>query len=313
MWCGIVSDFSGRPVQSPVVKFVLKASSCNAHHPIYRLLAFKLPRSHSSPSPPSSKQASGRSDNNRKHGQRFRKRQGSGIVDAQEKSAILDWSTSYHAGSSRLVRPRVHLNSSWPCPVHVSSGSRCSTDDETDDDLPSDSRGRVYSQVQNGNGGPNNRSSPPTLRRLSPHGTSSADSTGSNRNGVRKSRTSFTRSRSPNATRASLNLKPSSKPHRHLSPSVPRNVRQTQEPRTLLNAECRLQLKFPLGLSYYNFSMDNRKLGESLLLLLSLLYSASHIRSYTALDVPFVANPSASVWRSYGNYYFFKNLTQLDL
>ena len=59
--------------------------------------------------------------------------------------------------------------------------------------------------------------------------------------------------------------------------------------------------------------MDNRKLGESLLLLLSLLYSASHIRSYTALDVPFVANPSASVWRSYGNYYFFKNLTQLDL
>jgi hypothetical protein len=67
---------------------------------------FKLPRSHSSPSPPSSKQASGRSDNNRKYGHKSRKRRGSGIVDAQEKSPILDWSTSYHAGSSRLVSPR---------------------------------------------------------------------------------------------------------------------------------------------------------------------------------------------------------------
>ena len=83
-------------------------SSCTyqtvcSHSGIYRLQAFTLPRSHSSPSPPSSKQASGRSDNNRKYSHKFRKRQGSGIIDAQRKSVILDWSTSYHAGSSRLV------------------------------------------------------------------------------------------------------------------------------------------------------------------------------------------------------------------
>ncbi|KAF8802541.1 hypothetical protein BYT27DRAFT_7341419 [Phlegmacium glaucopus] len=86
---------------------------------------------------------------------------------------------------------------------------------------------------------------------------------------------------------------------RILPMSLPRNVRQTHEPRTLLAAECHLHLGFSRGLSYYKFSMDNRKLGESLLLLLSLLYSASHIRSYSIPDVPFAANANASAWRSY--------------
>lgn len=197
----------------------------------------------------------------------------------------------------------------------VSSGSRSSTDDETDDDLATDSRGRVYSNsLQNGTGGPKISSSPSTLRKLSPHGTSSADSTGTNWNGGIKARTSFTRSRSPNVLRAPLNPKPATKSHRHMSPSLPRNVGQTHEPRTLLAAECRLQLGLPLGLSYCNFSMDNRKLGESLLLLFSLLYSASHIRSYSTPDVPFAANANANAWRSWGNYIFsFKISTQLDL
>jgi hypothetical protein len=186
------------------------------------------------------------------------------------------------------------------CPV--SSGSRCSTDDETDDDLPTDSRGRVYSNgLHNRNGGPKNPSSPSTLRKLSPHGTSSGDSTGTNRNGARKTRTSFTRSRSPNGLRAPLNLKPSQKLHRHLSPSLPQNVRQTHEPQTLLAAECHLQFRFPPGFLYCNFSMDNRKLGESLLLLLSLLYSAFRMGSYLTPDVPFAANANPSTWRSYGN------------
>lgn len=47
--------------------------------------------------------------------------------------------------------------------------------------------------------------------------------------------------------------------------------------------------------------MDKRKLGESLLLLLSLLYSAFHIRNYSTPDVQFTGN--ASVWRSYGSYF----------
>ena len=179
------------------------------------------------------------------------------------------------------------------CPV--SSGSRYSTDDETDDDLPIDSRGRVYSiSVQNGNagnGGPNNRSSPSTLRKLSPNGTSSADSTGT---GVCKTRTPFTRSHSP-SLRAPLNMKPPPKSHRHTSPSQP------HEPRTYLAAEFRLSLGLPLGLPSCTFSMDKRKLGESLLLLLSLLYSASCIRNYSTPDVQFTDN--ASVWRSYGNYF----------
>jgi hypothetical protein len=187
------------------------------------------------------------------------------------------------------------------CPV--SSGSRYSTDDETDDDLPIDSRGRVYSNsLQNGNGGPNNRSSPSTLRKLSPNGTSSADSTGT---GVCKTRTSFTRSHSP-SLRAPLNLKPPL--NRHTSPSQPWNVRQTHEPRTYLAAEFRLPLVLPLGLPSCTFSMDKRKLGESVLLLLSLLYSASHIKVYSTPDVQFTGNADPSVWCSYGNF-FFKNST----
>ena len=180
----------------------------------------------------------------------------------------------------------------------VSSGSRCSTDDESDDNLPIDSRGRVYSiSLQNGNasnGGPDNCSSPSTLRKPSPNGTSSADSTGT---GVCKTRTSFTRSHSP-SLRAPLNMKPPPKSYRHTSPSQP------HEPRTYLAAE------FRLGLPSCTFSMDTRKLGESLLLLLSLLYSASHIRNYSAPDVQFTG--IASVFSSYGNYLLIIS-TQLDL
>ena len=184
------------------------------------------------------------------------------------------------------------------CPV--SPGSRYSTDDETDDDLPIDSRGRVYpNSLQNGNGGPNNHSSPSTLRKVSPNGTSSPDSTGT---GVCKTRTSFTRSHSP-SVHAPLNLKPLPKSNRHTSPSRPWNVRQTQEPRTYLAAEFRLPLVLPLGLPSCTFSMDKRKLGESVLLLLSLLYSASHIRNYTTPDVQFTGNADASAWCSYGNYF----------
>ena len=179
------------------------------------------------------------------------------------------------------------------CPV--SSGSRYSTDDETDDDLPIDSRGRVYSNsLQNGNGGPNNRSSPSTLRKLSPNGTSSADSTGT---GVCKTRTSFTRSHSPSLC-APLNLKPLPKSHRHTSPQ-PWNI----EPRTYLAAEFRLLVGLPLGLPSCTFSVDKRKLGESVLLLLSLLYSASHIRNYPySTDVQVTGNADASAWCSYGKY-----------
>ena len=179
----------------------------------------------------------------------------------------------------------------------VSSGSRCSTDDESDDNLPIDSRGRVYSiSLQNGNasnGGPDNCSSPSTLRKPSPNGTSSADSTGT---GVCKTRTSFTRSHSP-SLRAPLNMKPPPKSYRHTSPSQP------HEPRTYLAAEFRLPLELPLGLPSCIFAMDKRKLGESALLLLSLLYSASHIRNYSTPSMQLTGNADASVWCSYGSYF----------
>ena len=79
---------------------------CCFQHPIHRkkpLYFSKLPRSHSSPSPPSSKHAPGRSDNRKylQTGQRSRRRQGSTVVDATVSVNVLDWSTSYHAGSSR--------------------------------------------------------------------------------------------------------------------------------------------------------------------------------------------------------------------
>jgi len=64
----------------------------------------KLPRSHSSPSPPLSKQPAGRSDSrkNGQNGHRFRRRQGSAVADVSSRPHV-DWSTSYHAGSSRCV------------------------------------------------------------------------------------------------------------------------------------------------------------------------------------------------------------------
>lgn len=72
---------------------------------------FKLPRSHSSPSPPS-KEVNGRGELARRHNQngpRFRRRLNSSNVSGANGGSVaekstLDWSTSYQAGSSRSVR-----------------------------------------------------------------------------------------------------------------------------------------------------------------------------------------------------------------
>ncbi|KAF8150767.1 hypothetical protein B0H34DRAFT_801693 [Crassisporium funariophilum] len=185
----------------------------------------------------------------------------------------------------------------------VSSGSRCSSEDESDDDLPTDLRGRAFSEksLQNGNGGPRGHASTSILRKASPHGTSSGDSTVSGR-GIRGTRTSFTRSRSPSAIRSSNNLKTLPKFRRHMSPSVSRTARQntaSSESRNVLSANCHLQLRFPLGSSSLNFIIDTRKLGESLLLLLSLLSAAYIISSYPTPTIPYITNLEANQWRAF--------------
>ncbi|KAF9484335.1 hypothetical protein BDN70DRAFT_910722 [Pholiota conissans] len=245
----------------------------------------KLPRSHSSPSPPASKQVSGRNDSRRypQNGQKFRRRQGSAVVDASEKAKALDWSTSYHAGSS-------------------SSGSRNSSDDETDNDVPSDLRGRAYSQktLQNIDSGSRFKSS--SKRRSSPHDNSSGDSTATASATAKRAhrRMSFTRSRSPATLRVPTTLKSL---HRHISPAVSRsNGRQTSvlsEPLYFLSSEIRLLLNVPFSSWSWTFAIDTRKLGESLLLLMSLLYAAHCVARYPTPKIPFIRSVDTHTWLAF--------------
>jgi hypothetical protein len=112
------------------------------------------------------------------------------------------------------------------CPYHrVSSGSHCSSDDETDNEVPSDLRGRAYSQKILQNADSSSRFKSSSKRRQSPHENSSGDSTATATAKRTQKRTTFARSRSPATLRAPNTMKSL---NRHISPAVARsNVRQT--------------------------------------------------------------------------------------
>ncbi|KAK0450095.1 hypothetical protein EV421DRAFT_1899611 [Armillaria borealis] len=103
-------------------------------HLIVQATSANLPRSRSSPSPPSSTQASGRGDSVRRVTQSSRtvRKRPTILVNtpgvAVKTSSSLDWSTSYHAGSSSAASPR-----------------ESDTDDETEDEGPIHFRGRAFS------------------------------------------------------------------------------------------------------------------------------------------------------------------------
>ncbi|KAF9532582.1 hypothetical protein CPB83DRAFT_880691 [Crepidotus variabilis] len=223
----------------------------------------KLPRSHSSPSPPASKQPLGRYDS-KKQALKFRKRQGSSVIEPNARPPMTDWSTSYHAGSS-------------------SSGSRASSGDETeDDDFPAGSRGRPYvpKNVQSANGTSQHTSS---LRKRSPKGISSGDST-STPNGVHRRRTSFTRSRSPAVLRA-----PPKALNRMNSPTLTRTFR-----RNILPSELRFQLRIPFANCIYSFSIDFRKFGEALILLSCIIAASLCISSHPTPGIRYILHPESN-------------------
>lgn len=185
---------------------------------------------------------------------------------------------------------------------NVSSGSRYSSDDdESDDGLPSDLRGRAFSEKGLHNG--ENSKYSTSTRRPSPRGNSSGDSaaTATGRPKSTKKRTSFTRSRSPAVLRTPANV---NSHHRHLSPTVHRNPRKLFGPRHLLAAEFSFLLQFPFSSLAWTFSIDARKLGESLLLLSSLLLVAYHITTFPTPKVTFIVNPDTHIWLAFGNYSF---------
>ncbi|KAF8199644.1 hypothetical protein BJ912DRAFT_1020220 [Pholiota molesta] len=167
------------------------------------------------------------------------------------------------------------------CPYHrVSSGSHCSSDDETDNEVPSDLRGRAYSQKILQNADSSSRFKSSSKRRQSPHENSSGDSTATATAKRTQKRTTFARSRSPATLRAPNTMKSL---NRHISPAVARsNVRQTpahSEPKYILPSE-----------------LHTRKLGESLLLLISLLYAARCIAQYPTPEIPFIRTFDTHLW-----------------
>lgn len=260
----------------------MTASACCESIGLYNYLlasesptVFKLPRSHSSPSPPSSKQASGRGERKFLHNaQRFRRRVGSTstpiTTNDSVKASGLDWSTSYQAGSSRCSNFPSSPNFRYAY-ITFSAGSRCSSDEETEteDETPSELRGRAYTQIRRiQNAVDDTSKNTSILVRDTSQGRSSGDSGGNN---GRK----FTRSRSPAINRATSNLKVSAKSLRHMSPSTARAYRLGSHMFTVLPSRLEFQLHFPFISRAWAFSVDWRKFGESTLLFLSLLHAAS--------------------------------------
>lgn len=186
-------------------------------------------------------------------------------------------------------------------PLFNSSGSRDSSEDEdTDEEIIQASRGRANQEkpLQQINGTLQHaHSSSLSARNPSPKGTSSGDSTVSGHTSIAKTRT-FARSRSPAVVRNTTNLMTVSKSQRHMSPSVARNLRPNGvvplAQHTVLPARIMLQLRFPLTQRALTFTIDARKLGESALLLISLLWAAHRISSYPTTDLPFVTNPDTN-------------------
>jgi len=157
--------------------------------------------------------------------------------------------------------------------ITFSAGSRCSSDEETEDETPSELRGRAYTQtrrLQNAVDATSKNTS--ILVRDTSQGRSSGDSGGNN---GRK----FTRSRSPAIIRATSNLKVSTKSLRHMSPSTARAHRLGSDLFTVLPSTLEFQLHLPFISRAWVFSVDWRKFGESTLLFLSLLYAATILSS----------------------------------
>lgn len=156
------------------------------------------------------------------------------------------------------------------------------------------------------NVGSNNRLKANPIRNRSPHGNSSGDSTATVTKKHKEKRTTFARSRSPAILRASNNSKATLR-NRHLSPAVSRNPRHNLSnlaSQNFLTSSCRIRLPLPLSSSSLVFSIDSRKLGESILLLGSLLYAAYHTTTYPSPIIPLITTAETHKWLALGNNFF---------
>ncbi|KAG6850685.1 hypothetical protein H0H93_009843 [Arthromyces matolae] len=226
----------------------------------------KLPRSRSSPSPPSSRGHVIRNDATRKsaNGRTSRRRLDSSSSNNTVRPKTvptapnMDWSTSYQAGSS-------------------SSASRSSDEDsETEDERHNPFRGRLGSRVGSTCTPVEDKQEGSSLRqRRSPHPASPSDP--ANGSTLLVPRQSFTRSRSP-----MTNGTPKSLASRHLSPAVSRPSRRGT-PRDFTFFPTLLEFRIPLAPTSWTwtFSADFRKCGESNILLGAILYA-----SYTIYTLP---------------------------
>lgn len=164
-----------------------------------------------------------------------------------------------------------------------SGGSKYSSDEDSDDDTPSDLRGRAFSEKRPQDNSSGGRYSSHSVRRRSPHGASSGDSAKTIR---REKRDSFARSRSP----ALAMLRASSR-KRHLSPSVARIARQVPVPhklRYILSSEIRLRLSLPFTPFAWTFCIDKRRAGENAILLASILGATYLILQYPTPIIPMI-------------------------
>lgn len=270
---------------------------------------FKLPRSRSSPSPPDLKQAPGRPDSSRKYAQngRVARRRPTSITTTRTKlsSPVLDWSTSYQAGSSRCISCKA-LSPIAIANHSVSSASHSGSDADTEEDDSSNSaRGRAVRQSWGGlANGQVNKLASPTLRRRSPSRDPPPAMNG---------RVAFTRSRSPVVPSSSASVKKTST----WSPLVAFFSHRKLGRRTyiLMPAVFELHVRLPLSSWTWKMSVNSRRAGECAILLGSLLYATTKISEITKADSPTIPLSQYNTWIITGTSLFLKicNSTILTL
>lgn len=185
-------------------------------------------------------------------------------------------------------------------PIIISSASRSTSEDEdTEDDLQNELRGRSPNGFRNELLRHQKKISSPSVHRSSPHANSSGDST----SGLRGARRElFTRSRSPAITRPSTSK---SNSRRKTSRSIfSRYIPAFPGPfaRSLLPATISLHVHFPLSPWTWRFSVDTRKAGECLLLLGSLVYATQRLSNAPKAEFQELLRPEPDIWISAGAF-----------
>jgi hypothetical protein len=256
----------------------------------YYIQIFKLPRSRSSPSPPSSKSVQWRGESGRKNATRRRPGPESRSLNTDTVAPAMDWSTSYQAGSSGYV-----VVIRYQClfiDLLCSSQSEDSLDDSDDEIPPITPRGRTFSQSSAktaiANGKRSKATTSSSRRRPSPYHTSSGESSAAN------GRIPFTRSKSPMPSQSTSRFLTLGSQLR--TPLLNRHRTLLTGWRHVLPATFEMGTRIPFTSCTWTFSLDSRRAGESVLLLYSLVYGSSKIWEDTDFQSPHFSSRSYNLW-----------------